>query len=502
MSLPPGEASRSLFADRIIAGLSLLIIVSYAPFAIAALLANRLPLVPLGFLVAMVLFSMALGTLLSARLTGTGLIVAPAVGMASIVKDTSPHTINTTQFLLATVFAGLIATWLSIPRREGAPSLRQVFLNNLPRPVQVGVRGGVGALLAAAAIHGVQEVKEIQSGRLYSVAVIMFVISVIVLLISEITQRKLERRASRSNAISLRIAFIVARAAYVLVPLSVLSVLYHMNAFPPPTFVWPILLPDELPILGSAITEADPLAQLLVFLSFTALVLFIFLTDIPGSVYDFFHAAMDDDSDTRQRIDKSFLVTAIMTAVNPVVGLFTSVYYAENYVVVREGEASQTIDHPWTAWFCGLAFLICAAMFLFVQFPVNEIKSPVSEMKTWLLVAVAPALFCVGIMMTARSMRRDFLEELREQNQRTGDARVTIFFFVPVALTVLLTHFVGFELALPIGIIYYGLSMMVSTDDWLKECGTHFVVLLVASCIIALVVGFVRIVSLSPHPLQ
>jgi hypothetical protein len=117
-------------------------------------------------------------------------------------------------------------------------------------------------------------------------------------------------------------------------------------------------------------------------------------------------------------------------------------------------------------------------------------------MKVWLLVAVAPALFCIGIKMTARAMQRDFLEELEDQKANRVDGFVNISFFIPVALTVLLTHFVGFELALPIGIIYYGLSMMTSVDDWRQRCGPYFVFLLIISCVIALIIGMVRVLSL------
>jgi hypothetical protein len=122
---------------------------------------------------------------------------------------------------------------------------------------------------------------------------------------------------------------------------------------------------------------------------------------------------------------------------------------------------------------------------------------PVKEMKAWLLVAVSPALFCLGIKMTARAMQRDFQEELEQYEPGSGiDIPSTTSFFVPVALTVSLTHFIGFELALPIGIIYYGFSMLTSEKDWYVKSGTNFVYLVGASCVIALIVGIVRLESL------
>ena len=490
MTLPRNPAVKSPFGERVAAGLSLLTIVSYAPFSIAALLADRISSVPLGFLLATVFLSMALGTMLSAMRTGTGLVVAPAIGMASIASTTSPETLSTTQLLWATCFAGLTAMWLSQPSLDGKPSIRQTFLNNLPRPVKVGVRGGVGALLATVAVEGVQDVRKIQTGRLYLLVCIIFVISVIALLISEIVQYRLGQRAAGGRGVIGKVAFIFARSAYSSVPLIALIVLYRNSAFPLPTWTWAVPLPKAQPMFGSVITTADLVTQCIVFLSFTALILYVFLTDIPGSVYDFLYRAGIKDVKIQRRIDESFKVTAIMSAINPFGGLFTSVYYAENYVVIRDGDPDKALNDSWTAWFCGLIFLGCSLMFVFVQFPV-------AEMKTWLLVAVAPALFCLGIKMTARAMQRDFQEELEHQQPESGaDSRSTTSFFVPVALTVLLTHFIRFELALPIGIIYYGLSVMMSVKNWREECGGDFVYLFIASCVIALLVGIVRLQAL------
>lgn len=113
-----GGSSPDGNSDFLISGLSLILVTSYAPFTIAALLATRLPSVPLGFFVAAVFLSMAIGTLLSAGLTRTGLIVAPAVGMASFVNQTSQDTISTGEFLLAALIAGFVAILLSRPRRS------------------------------------------------------------------------------------------------------------------------------------------------------------------------------------------------------------------------------------------------------------------------------------------------------------------------------------------------------------------------------------------------
>jgi uncharacterized protein YacL len=495
----PGE--RSDFVEKSIEGLSLLIIVSYAPFSIAALLAERHASVPLGFLLAMVFLSMAVGTLLSAQKTGTGLVLAPAVGMAIIASETPISTITTVQFLWAAFIAGLIAQWLSQPGPKGAPSLRQQFLNSLPRPVTAGVRGGVGALLASVAVHEVQKVASIR-GELFRSVVLMFVVGVAVLLVSELYQSKFKRGEIPRGGL------VVATSAYFLVPLAILVVLFSNHAFPLPALTWPMSLPAHYWLFELPITESDVLPQFLVLGSFVLLILFIFITDIPGSVYDLFKQSGVDDADVQRRIDESFRVTSTMSWLNPpVFGMFTSVYYAENYVVVRDGEAPRILYDPWVARFCGVIFLLCAVVFLFVQFPV-------SEMKTWLLVAVSPALFCLGIRITARAMQRDFLEELEAEKKKrevmaaqkkegetvpASSGNSIVAFFVPSALTLTLTHFIGFELALPIGIVYYGLFVWFSGDERGAEHGTNFVVLFFVAALVVLMLAIVRIGGAGKH---
>src|SRR5205823_3281877 len=103
-------------------------------------------------------------------------------------------------------------------------------------------------------------------------------------------------------------------------------------------------------------------------------------------------------------ISRSFAVTSLVSAFNPLIGLLTSVYYAENHIVIQEGRVDPVLLNRNIAWFCAVVFAVLFGAFLFVQFPVAEINK-------WVLLAVSPVLFCLGIRLTARALFEDARED-------------------------------------------------------------------------------------------
>ncbi len=496
-------ASAPGFANFVIPGISLVLIVSYAPFTIAALLSDRFPDVPIGFFVSVSFLSMAIGTFLSASLTKTGLIVAPAVGVVSFLKQTSLTTISNAQFLLATLLAGSIAIWLSLPRRGGKPSRRQEFLDGIPIPVKVGVRGGVGVLLAGASVHGMNEVHERfpdsingHYSTIYQISIIVFALSVGALLISEMQQQKLEKKLKSEQDRLLKglvaIGLLILRSVYIIIPLIILTVFYRLGLFRMPKWEFAPQAPKNSPIFDMSFVTTGAIREVIIVLIFAVIILFVFVTDIPGSPYDVLKNPRHLNIDDSKRIDKSFLVTAIMSTVNPLVGLCTSVYYAENHIVIKDEASEKAIDNPKIGWFCGAIFLIPAALFAFLDFPVKD-------MEVWLLVAVAPSLFCLGVRLTAQAMERDITEEQKQVDERNkhGQMKLQVHtmasFYGPVSLTVLLTHFIGFELALPLGICYYYLSISGANVAVPDEPGAYGFLLPCTSILIALILGLLRL---------
>jgi hypothetical protein len=450
-----GRGDFSVVLSRLNVGVSaiaLFLITGYAPFAIAVLLnkGHRIDDVPVGFIVSAVFLSMAIGTFFSCYRTKTGLIVGPAVGLVSFVSQTSTQTIGTGQLVTASFIAACFAVFLSMkkvtrrtqatPPAEERVSLRREFLDNIPEPVKIGVRGGIGSLLAAAAIHGLADVEH-DANSFYSLARGLFVAGTIVLLLTEVLQEKFERRDPASRSLPMKFGILALRLIGALLPLIWLVVLYAHEAFHLPTVRYALQLPQSFPPFSPFDTtgmSGPPLVIGMITFCFAVVILFVFLIDIPGSPYDFLKEKVGEPDDPEQIVDKSFAVTSIMSLLNPLLGLYTSVYYAENHAIVRRDDDSTAAASPTAGIICGVLFLFLAAGFLFADLRVDDLK-------LWILVALAPTLFTIGVRMTARALRKE-----------SEEGKVPSYYYVPAALTLLLTHFIGFEIALPIGVIYYG----------------------------------------------
>jgi hypothetical protein len=470
---------------------SLVVTIMYAPFAIAALLSHRLPAVPLSFLLSTTFLSIGIGTLLSSYLTGTGLVVAPAVGMAIFVSQVKSETLTLWQLLLVTVLVGFAALALAHPFSEGK-SFTQKLIEDLPRPIKVGVRGGIGTLLVTQAIEGLKQAISLKPGDsnvIANVAVWGFIISSALLLTSDL-MFKTGKTVNRANGFA-------SVGAYIMIPLVFLGTLFFVGAFPAMQFVNDIQIPrhiSELPIFNYQVTAGDRISQLATMVSFFFVILFILVTDIPGSPYDILYKAAAQARGTASvtqpktqsdnAIKNSFIVTAIMTMINPFAGMFTSVYYAENHVAVHDNYSDEGGRRIGTtssiAVIAAAIFLIFGVLFLFVQMPNDDISQ-------WLLVAVSPSLFCIGIHITARALYLDFKEELTLGGERHMP---TVSFFVSVSLTIILTHLIGLELALPIGIIYYGVSGRVPLKDWSSQYGDTSMIVFVLSLLVAIFFWF------------
>jgi hypothetical protein len=490
-TVSPGNVKIS---DYFIAALSLIAITSYLPFAVAALLSEKLAAyhVTIGLIVSLVYLSMAIGSGLSGVFTGLGLIVGPAVGVALIVSQTSAKVISIQGLLVSTFLAGVIAFFISIPWRGPGESFRAKFLRKLPPAAKVGVRGGIGGFLASTAIRPYEEMASDLSK--YHKVIALFVAFVIILLLAEILQRyALSNTHWFSKSISERkrnLVILVLRSVSFVVPVSFFLILYRLNVFQQPPSILPhisIGWPPPVPMFDAdgwaSGNPFDIVAKIMIFL---VIILFVFITDIPGSPFDILESRLADERDVAAKtiVDKSFMVTSLMVIINPLLSLFTSVYYAENHVALSGDSAHDAINKPIPSYLCAGFFLICSGAFLFVDFPVVE-------MRRWLLVAVSPALFCLGVTLTARALQRD--DEL-ESRATMGPAKS---YFVPVSLTLILTHTIGFELALPLGICYYYLDRMtldratgdndsVPSDGWLDG-------VFLASAIIALLLGLIRL---------
>src|SRR5580698_4985917 len=113
------------------------------------------------------------------------------------------------------------------------------------------------------------------------------------------------------------------------VPVTFFVILFLIGAFPAPEWSWAPQLPasiSSLPIFNVKGTDATLMNQGFSMGAFFIIILFIFLTDIPGSPYDILQNLAKKKPKYEESIKQSFFVTAVMAMFNPAVGLFTSVY--------------------------------------------------------------------------------------------------------------------------------------------------------------------------------
>lgn len=451
--------------EYIIPGLSLFFVTFYAPFTIAALLASKYQDTSIGYLVSVSFLVMAIGTFLSAKFTKAGLVVAPGIGIVTFFTQTASTTISNRQFLFAAFLAAVVAFLLSVRKHKtNGFSYRQVFLDRIPSPVKIGIRGGIGALLAAVAIYGLKDAKSHLDKDQFNYVIFGFIAGVSFILLSEIIQRFFERQFTLPRK-SVFVVLTALRCAPFVVPISLFGYLHLVGiadlAVPGVSFQ----LPGSLPIFHSSPVSAPfSMLDMLVFFSFASIILFMFLTDIPGSLYDLLKVDHGPSGEAGRKadrpftIDRSFAVTSAASAINPFFGLSASVYYAENHIVIDDDHSSPAINNPAIGYFCAVAYFVFFVIFGILDFPIPKFKE-------WLFIAISPVLFYLGIRLTTRALHREMVE-LKEAQQA-----ISMSTLVPMSFTVILTHFVGFELALPLGIVYFWLSRFMygeNTEDFLS----------------------------------
>ena len=460
------------FWDIFLASVSLYILVLYAPFAIAAHLAPLLD-VPIQFVVAVTFISMAISTALSARATGTGLVVAPGVGMALFVSQTVQSGTPIGQLLLAAIIAGGVSIIFCIkskdPKRPHI-SYRQKFLDGIPLPVKIGVRGGIGALLASVALDNLLNFRNYStSPDIFRILVFIFIFGVIAILLSDQIQVWLQEKQDAIHTLFRDVMLLCVRIFQISLPFIILLLLYKLSLFElsqsntvstsdsikylahVPSIIFDIFS-------GNNSFEAKVGPSVI----FACIMLFIFIIDIAGSPYDLLRE-LSDERHMKKTIDNSFNVISIWSAITPFFGLFSSVYYAENNIVTRHddlrnrslGISHSAVTASITGFFCAFLFLITGILLL--SYGIIFI-TPTPEI--WLKFAVSPTIFCLGIHLTAKSMRGDFerKQDIIQSDQPGHSEQRMIEFFIPVSLTVLLTHFIGVQYSFPFGMCYYYIS--------------------------------------------
>jgi xanthine/uracil/vitamin C permease (AzgA family) len=477
-----------------LAAFNLFFVSIYAPFAISATL-SKIPDHPSGpYIAVMALVAMAVGTLLSGSLTGTALLLAPAIGMTALIQQAvDAHNISYQQTLFASFGAGVVSLIFTLvrPGAYGGRSLRFMILANIPEEVKAGIRGGVGALLATQAVENFSELTRADAAYHFPglLVTICWATSFLILLCCSLILAAAERK--KAELAPRRRLLLVSASALVCIALALVGWFAGRwpGVQPESGTLWQFLMAGWNP-------EADFSAPQLVTLG--VLFLFIFFTDIPGTPYEKICMRNPDlafRAKEAQEVHRSFIADAVMAMLSPVLRVPPSIYYSEN-AVLDEMPDGQLHNRN--------AAYLCAALQLLVAGAIWGFHFNVDAFRYISLFAVSPLLLYIGVRIVADSMNDDAARTDRQVVNSSS------WRFVPAAVAIILTGVpsIGFAMAIPISIVTCAICWPILhqqeeyTDDRTKQDAlTATLIFAVVSALIVIFwLAFTRVERISASP--
>lgn len=327
--------------------------------------------------------------------------------------------------LLVCAGAGLIMFLLS------ATGARQMAISAIPIPLRLAVIGGIGAILTDDAIKTLYAPG---SSAMDGHRVGAFMAGIVVIVSGYIVLRsyaeKLKDRGSTAWAEALDL---IGRASFLLsiVIAATIARLLHVSDNVAITQVEPLVLLSQLS--SSTLTHAfSPVAiPLLMFL------VYMLTADIAGTPFQLLDR---DDPERNGKVTKSFLIDSAANVVGPLLCTSPTVYYAENNAAKVVGGQTGAVA-IWT----GAGFLVLLAVGAIVS------ATHASFFQFLPQIAVAPALFCVGLLIIGAAFGRSDAEAMEPGASAAwseGDS-------LPAAITIVLTPSLGLEYGLAAGLVAY-----------------------------------------------
>jgi adenine/guanine/hypoxanthine permease len=424
------ESAGESISNDLLVGLTLLLSISYAPITIAGLLTSSG--MPHHVALCASIVSIAIGCLLSALLTRTPFVIAPAVGMAALLQASTTPSFSWQQGLLSFAAAGVAALVLSLMGDK-----RRAVLDSLPEEIRLGISGGVGAILVTSAWDQVKATSALSEAQ-KPYMILTFGLALLILLFGNAVAERLNNQ--NDGSVWYRAKLSASQAIPILVVISV--GLLWSSALDQPAES------GNLEILtGTQILEGIPRTREAAFSFFLLglVALFVLLTDIPGTPYEL---SDPEAPDFEKKVRASFKVDSIMAILNCVIGTVPSIYYVENNATRHFRPA-----RPLSAIVVGLAF--AALAWLFFSSP----TSAGSLLKAIPPISLAPLLAFIGLTVIARSMlsKRETLGA-GEMGASVGERHgYNYYFYMPAAVMIILTPVISLQFSLPTGVCIYWL---------------------------------------------
>jgi AGZA family xanthine/uracil permease-like MFS transporter len=410
----------------ILAGLAVFFSMSYAAFAIPAILEPDVHFTATCFVAG--LASLAAGYF--ARVPNA---VAPGIALAVAISEFKP--IGIANAFVVCILAGfvlLLTTWSRI---------RRLFVDTIPPTIKLALAGGIGSLLAEHALKSAYF-----NGKISADHTTLLVIGIAFIAFGYIILRGVSFRIGKYTR-----RFDIFGRSFIFLSVPLIAVLAH-GYFPS--------------TIGSKSASGDffwlshsvefnlffkEMSRCIVLFLF---ILYVLIADIIGSPYYMAleEAQFDPLNLTPEKdevIQKSFYVHSVVNIVAPIFGTSPAVYYAENHVGQVLGGKG-----PWVTYVAALGFFLMWAFGIWLGMAGLPIESLIPE------IAVSPVLFFVGIIIIAKTLAASLPQvesSLKKRSGKSIDPReaVELWGHMPAAIAIVVTPFAGFDVGLSLAIVSY-----------------------------------------------
>ena len=437
------------FWNEGLAGLTIFFSISYIAFT------NPIILSPIGVPTGAAFFGTCLvaglGSIICGIWAKTPTAMAPGMAFnVFVVSYAKQMHLDWPALLLWCTIAGVIMFMMSVA------GLRQSIIKAIPVPLRLAVVGGIGAILTNSAIKSLQQnpALPVDMSRL-----IAFGGGLIVIVLGYIVLRAYaEKIKENGNVTTAEILDLVGRSS-LLISIFVTAGIAHVFNVTDNTAitdVQPVFLLSRLSALQFSAVWTPAAIPLLIFL------IYMLTADIAGTPFQLLDQGTPD---REKRIKRSFIVDSLFNIVGPLFCTSPTVYYAENNAAKVIGGRTGAVA-VWT----GIGFL---ALLVFGMLYGTGQSSFFEFLPQ---VAVAPVLFCVGLLIIGAAIGRSDAEAMEDGAPLAwseGDS-------LPAAITIVLTPMTGLEYGLAAGLVAYFAYYFVAPAkrvDGLTENRTPLVVL-------------------------
>lgn len=342
--------------------------------------------------------------------------------------------------LLTCSLVAIAVLALSVRLQRGQPSWRQKLITDIPPEIFAAIKGGIGALLAEAAIR---EIKSLSERVEFWKVILAFAAGVLVIVMMKWLYATkvdaLKRGQQPGNGLRLldSAPFIVSIA--VMIPFA-LALGLTQSLAPEPQLYWAWGEKG----LGWFDKAPDHLLELCIV--FAAAAFFVLLLDIAGSPYEYVTSEEEGKKLSAEAkeaiIDRSLKIDSVANVLAPVAGVTPLVYYAENHA-------------GWKAYGkTGLVAQVAAACFaVFAVIAIVSISLGRGITEFIPKFAIMPTLFFIGLLVTAESFVPPVPAPGSREKKKKETPTGRILYFVPAALTVVMVPATRFDYALAAGIL-------------------------------------------------